>query len=59
VQPWYERKYQNKGLSKDIDDTMTFQGSCWFANREYFMNMLVFWMTEKKTYGTFAGDKRR
>src|SRR5204863_9568017 len=21
----------------DIDDTMTFQGSCWFANKKFFM----------------------
>ena len=35
---WKERTYQRMNDPQyDIDDTMTFQGSCYFANRKYFM----------------------
>lgn len=57
VQVWYERKYLGKGANKDIDDTMTFQGSCWLANKKYFMEKVGFLDDRKETYGTFAGDQ--
>lgn len=40
-----------------IDDTMAFQGSCWFANRKYFMDHVGFLDDSPATYGTFAGDQ--
>lgn len=48
-QSWY------KTLDKEIDDVMTMQGSCWFANRRFFMNNVGYLDTER--YGTFAGDQ--
>lgn len=56
VQVWYERKYLGKGSIKEIDDTMIFQGSCWLANRKYFMKRVGFLDDRKETYGTFAGE---
>ena len=35
-----------------IDDTMIYQGSCWFANREYFMEHVGF--LDNTTYGPFV-----
>jgi len=40
-----------------IDDTMTFQGSCWCANRKYFMEHVGFLDDRPETYSTFAGDQ--
>ena len=37
---------------KEIDDTMAFQGSCWFADREYFMKHI--YPLDDKNYGSFA-----
>lgn len=41
----------------DIDDTMAFQGSCWFAHRDYFMDKVGFLDDRPETYSTFAGDQ--
>ena len=38
----------------DIDDTMTMQGSCWFANRDYFMKHIGYLDDRVETYGSFA-----
>jgi len=40
-----------------IDDTMTFQGSCWFANREYFMEHVGLLDDRRETYGSFAVEQ--
>lgn len=40
----------------DIDDTMTFQGSCWLANRDYFMKHVSF--LDSGFYGTFAQEQQ-
>ena len=48
---WFRR-----GLEKvEIDDTMTFQGSCWLANRKYFMNHVGF--LNDKAYSPFGGEQ--
>lgn len=39
-----------------VDDTMTFQGSCWFANRKYFMDRVGLLDDRAETYGTFADE---
>ena len=51
VVPWH--KYNDL----EIDDTMTFQGSCWLANREYFMKHVGFLDDSPDTYGTFVGEQ--
>jgi len=40
-----------------VDDTMTFQGSCWFANREYFMEHVGLLDDRRETYGSFAVEQ--
>lgn len=45
---------RNKELkNKEIDDLLTFQGSCWFMHKEYF-----FWMDkfDEENYGTFRKE---
>ena len=47
----------NKRNGLPIDDIMTFQGSCWMANRKFFMKQVGFLDDNPKTYGNFAGDQ--
>ncbi len=51
VVPWH--KYNKL----EIDDTMIFQGSCWFANRKYFMKRVGLLDDNLNTYGTFVGEQ--
>jgi hypothetical protein len=41
----------------EIDDTMTLQGSCWFAEKDYFMKHVGYLDDSPETYSTFAGDQ--
>lgn len=41
----------------DLDDTMTFQGSCWLANRKFYMETVGFQDDRRKTYGPFAAEQ--
>lgn len=41
-------------MKYNIDDTMTFQGSCYFANRKYFMDHVGY--LNDKDYTSFAGE---
>ena len=41
----------------EIDDTMTFQGSCWIANRREFMRRVGFLDDREGTYGSFAAEQ--
>ena len=55
---WRRRTYERFDDPKfAIDDTMSFQGSCWLANREYFMKQVGFLDDRPETYSTFAGDQ--
>lgn len=53
---WPERARLRRDPKYDIDDTMTFQGSCWLANKNYFMKWVGFLDDRKETYGPWAGD---
>jgi glycosyltransferase involved in cell wall biosynthesis len=53
VTSWEKRKDEI-----GIDDIMTFQGSCWFANRKYFMEHVGLLDDRLETYGTFAQDQQ-
>jgi glycosyltransferase involved in cell wall biosynthesis len=53
---WPERARLRKDPQYDIDDTMTFQGSCWLANKKYFMKHVGFLDDREKTYGTFVDE---
>jgi glycosyltransferase involved in cell wall biosynthesis len=45
-----------KGLEdKEIDDTMTFQGSCWLSNREYFTKHIG--LLDDKCYSPYGGEQ--
>ncbi|KKS95274.1 MAG: hypothetical protein UV71_C0009G0010 [Microgenomates group bacterium GW2011_GWC1_43_13] len=46
----------NKKSDRLIDDTMMIQGSCWLANRKYFMKRVGFLDDKPETYGTFAQE---
>jgi hypothetical protein len=49
-----------RGVPRDrpaIDDTMTFQGSCWLAHRGYFTRHIGPMDDRPETYGDFAGDQ--
>jgi len=45
------------GNGPEIDDTMSFQGSCWIANREQFMKRVGLLDDRKATYGSFAAEQ--
>lgn len=56
VRPWHEKKAERADIKYDIDDLMTFQGSCWLANREYFMEHIGYLDDRKDTYGKFGRE---
>ncbi len=41
----------------NIDDTMTFQGSCWFANKKYFIKRVGYLDDRREAYGPFGGEQ--
>lgn len=51
VLDWY------KSSDKDIDETMIFQGSCWLADKEYFMSHVGLLDDSPETYGSFVGEQ--
>jgi glycosyltransferase involved in cell wall biosynthesis len=55
-QDWLARADGRNSPEYNIDDTMTFQGSCWFANRKYFMKRVGLLDDRAETYGTFADE---
>ena len=54
---WTARTYERNKSKYDIDDTMTFQGSCWLANKKYFMKRVGFLDDRKRAYGPFGGEQ--
>jgi glycosyltransferase involved in cell wall biosynthesis len=55
VADWNEMN--EKRRQYDIDDTMSFQGSCWMAYRPYFMAYIGLLDDRPETYGTFAQEQ--
>jgi glycosyltransferase involved in cell wall biosynthesis len=53
---WFSRDKERSDPKYNIDDTMAFQGSCWFANRDYFMKHVGFLDDRIDTYSTFAQE---
>lgn len=52
---WPERSRERRGLPEyDIDDTMSFQGSCWFMKRTWFTEFLK--GMDETGYGTFSQE---
>ena len=54
---WLARGKARSDPKYNIDDTMTFQGSCWLANRKYFMQHVGLLNGRKKFYGKFAAEQ--
>lgn len=53
---WTERTNERMNkLEYMIDDTMTFQGSCWFAKRDYFMKRVGY--LQEEGYSSFSGEQ--
>lgn len=55
---WSHMTHARRDPAYDIDDVMTLQGSCWFANRKYFMEHVGLLDDRTETYGSFAGDQQ-
>lgn len=53
---WPERARGRSDPKHNIDDTMSFQGSCWFAYRKYFMKHIFPMDDRTETYSTFAQE---
>ena len=52
----YPMEWKRRGLEAvEIDDTMTFQGSCWLADRKYFMEHVG--LLDDKHYSPFGGEQ--
>lgn len=51
---WKARAAERSDPQYDIDETMTIQGSCYVANREYFMQRVGF--LDHQAYTQFAGE---
>ncbi len=57
IQDWNQRTKERRDPKYDIDDTMTFQGSCWLADKKYFMKKVGFLDSRGETYGPFGGEQ--
>lgn len=55
-QNWPERDLQRTDQKYNIDDTMTFQGSLWLANKKYFSKYIGPLDDNPKKYGSFADE---
>lgn len=54
---WEQRTKERINMPQyDIDDTMTMQGSCYLANRKYFMQHVGFLDDSPNTYDSFTGE---
>lgn len=56
-QDWLQRGGERNDPKYDIDDTMTFQGSCWLADKKHFMKRVGFLDDRQETYGPFGGEQ--
>lgn len=54
---WTGMDKARKDPKFNIDSTMAFQGSAWFANRKYFMTHVGFLDDSPETYGSIAEDQ--
>lgn len=52
---WLERGKERSDPKHDIDDNMSFQGSCWFMHKEWFTNFLR-GMSEDSIYAGWAQE---
>jgi glycosyltransferase involved in cell wall biosynthesis len=52
---WLQRGRERQDPKYDIDDNMSFQGSCWFMHRKWFVDFLE-GMSEEEVYNTWAQE---
>lgn len=53
---WHEKDNELSAPQYDVDDLMTYQGSLWFVNRDYFMKYIGLLDGRPETYNTFAQE---
>lgn len=56
-QNWLRYQTKARDSKHEIDDTMSFQGSCWFANRKYFLKRVGYLDDSDNSYGPFGGEQ--
>ena len=57
-QVWTDRTYKRKGDPKYlIDDTMSFQGSMWLAEKDFFMKTVGYLNDSEDAYCQFSGEQ--
>ena len=49
--------WPNRKSDLEIDFTMSYQGSCWFVNKDYFMKHIGYLDNRKETYGSFVAEQ--
>lgn len=54
---WFQRTKERWDHKYDIDDTISFQGSCWLANKKFFMKRVGFLDNQDQAYGPFGGEQ--
>lgn len=55
---WYMGPHVWQKEGPVVDDTMSFQGSCWVANKKYFKEHIYPLDDRRETYGTFSQDQQ-
>jgi glycosyltransferase involved in cell wall biosynthesis len=53
---WHSMDKRRSDNKYNIDDTMSFQGSCWVANRRYFLDRVGVLDDSPEAYGTFIQE---
>ena len=53
--PMSPHRFKHSG--PELDDTMSFQGSCWMADRRFFLERIGLLDDSKETYGSFAAEQ--
>jgi len=54
---WTKMTLKRRDSKYNIDDTMTFQGSCWLANRQYFLDKIGLLNGSIDAYGQFGCEQ--
>jgi len=53
---WTKNHHFRNNPKHNLDNLMTFQASCWFVNRKYFMEHVGLLDDRVETYGPFGGE---
>lgn len=53
---WRNRAKERSGKKYDIDETMSYQGSCWLVNKKHFLNLVGLMDDRMEAYGSFTQE---